>query len=163
MDGRILQFCSALFIVVLGIKGFQESALVWMQPFRFWFDDLQFQGIAFDDFGSALLDHAEQDHGHDLIKWLLHEDGGFDSREAAFDAVAFDLDLGWQVFHLSALSIDDTQDRHSQEHEGEESTAAEADDIVKADAGTREIVNRLGLDNGIRHIGSRERRSEGVA
>ena len=73
------------------------------QAFRLGLADLECERIALGDFGGVLLDYAEQDHGQDLVERFFQKNGCFYSGQTAFDAVAFDLDLGRQVLKLALI------------------------------------------------------------
>ena len=124
---------------VVSWKALQEVGLVFVQALGQRAGDLELQRVAAGDLGGALLDHAEQDHGHDLVERLFHQDGGFDGGQAALDAVAFDGDLGRQVLQLAALSLDGREDRHADEHEAKEANAQQGlmqpESRLKAGAG----------------------------
>ena len=84
-------------------KSVQEIRFVIVQVGRQGAGQLQLERVFGDDRGGVLLDHAEQDHGHDFVERLFHQDARFDRRQATLNAMAFDLDLGRQVGKLAFL------------------------------------------------------------
>ena len=91
--------------MVLG-EGFQELYFIRVQLGRQGAGDGQLQRVLGGDRGGVLLDHPEQNHGHDLIERFLKQDAGLHCGETALDAVALDRDLGRQVIQFVAVAID---------------------------------------------------------
>ena len=119
LDGHILQGLAAGSQVFHG-KSLQEIILIVLQAGRQRIGELDLERVTRHHRGGILLDHAKQDHGHDLVERLFHQDGGFDRRQAALDAVSFDLDLRRQVIEFAFPAAGGAQDRNAHEQQDKE-------------------------------------------
>ena len=86
--------------VGFGISG-DKAGLIGIQTLGLFFFSFDLQRVAADHGDRFFFKHREQDHGQDLIHRLFHQDGGFHSRQTAFDAMPFHGDLGRQILQFA--------------------------------------------------------------
>ena len=91
-----------------------------MKAVWYFLRNTHFKRVTIGNLCSAFLDHAKQDHGHNLVERLFHQDSGLNSGQSAFNAVTLNGNLGRQILHLAFIPLYDSDDRHANKHESKD-------------------------------------------